>query len=109
MQSGLYLCCKLSPCDSPTANTVWQGFRKTNFHLFKEMVNRVPWKTALWDEWVKQSWQIFSEVFHRAQELAIPRSEKLVKENKKPEWLGKELLVKPKGKKQMYRHGNKDR
>lgn len=79
--SGLYLCCKLSFCDSLTANTVRQGFRKTNYHVFKETVNRIPWETAFWDKWVKQSWQILSKVFRRAQELIIPRSKKFVKEN----------------------------
>lgn len=102
--SGLYLCCKLSSCYSPTANTVLQDFRKTNFHLFK-----VPCKTSLRGKRAEQSWQIFSEVFHGAQELAIPRSEKLVKGNERSVWQSWELLVKLKGKKQMHGHGNKDR
>lgn len=55
---------------------------------------------------MKQSWQIFSEVFHGAQELEIRRSKKLVKKNKRSVWLSRELLVKLKRKKQMQRHGN---
>lgn len=43
--------------------------RKAKFQLFKEIVNRTPWKTALRDEGTEQSWQIFKEVVHRVQEL----------------------------------------
>lgn len=46
--------------------------RKTNFQLFKELVNRIPWETALRDKGAEQSWQIFKDAFHRAQELLIP-------------------------------------
>lgn len=39
------------------------NFRKTDFQLFKEKANRIPWQTALSDKGVQQSWQIFKEVF----------------------------------------------
>lgn len=52
------------------------NFRKVNFQLIKEIVSRVPWETALRDTGAELSWQIFTEVFHRVQELAIPRSKK---------------------------------
>ena len=49
------------------------NFRKANFQLFKELVNRTPWETALRDKGAEQSWQIFKDTFHRMQELLIPR------------------------------------
>ncbi|KAM6317421.1 uncharacterized protein O3Q21_008449 [Podargus strigoides] len=63
------------------------NFRKTKFQLFKELVNRTPWETALKDKGAEQSWLIFKEAFHRAQELSIPRCKKLGKEGKRPAWL----------------------
>ncbi|GAB0203436.1 hypothetical protein GRJ2_002809200 [Grus japonensis] len=42
------------------------NFRKANFQLFKELVNRTPWETALRDKGAEQSWQIFKDAFHRA-------------------------------------------
>ena len=79
------------------------NFRKANFQLFKELVNRTPWETALRDKGAEQSWQIFKDTFHRAQELLIPRCKKSGKEGKRPAWLSQDLLVKLKGKKEMHR------
>ncbi|GAB0186222.1 mitochondrial enolase superfamily member 1 [Grus japonensis] len=80
------------------------NFRKANFQLFKELVNRTPWETALRDKGAEQSWQIFKDPFHRAQELSIPRCKKSGKEGKRPTWLSRDLLVKLKGKKEIHRH-----
>ncbi|KAK4827894.1 hypothetical protein QYF61_022317 [Mycteria americana] len=79
------------------------NFRKANFQLFKELVNRTPWETALRDKGAEQSWQIFKDAFHRAQELLIPRCKKSGKEGKGLAWLSQDLLVKLKGKKEMQR------
>ncbi|KFZ67676.1 hypothetical protein N338_01599, partial [Podiceps cristatus] len=78
------------------------NFRKANFQLFKELVNRTPWETALKDKGSEQSWKIFKDVFQRVQELSVPRSKKLGKEDKKPAWLSQDLLVKSKGKKEIH-------
>jgi len=63
------------------------NFRKANFQLFKESVNRSPWDTALRDEGAEQTWQNFKGAFHRAQELSIPRCKKSGKAGKRPRWL----------------------
>ncbi|PKU34424.1 nedd4-binding protein 2-like 2 [Limosa lapponica baueri] len=55
------------------------NFRKASFQLFKVLVNGTPWETALRDKGAEQSWQIFEDVFHRVQELSIPRSKKIRK------------------------------
>lgn len=57
-------------------------FRKANFQLFKEIVNRIPWEMALGDRSAEQRWQIFKEVFHVVQDLSILRNKKLGKEGK---------------------------
>ncbi|PKU45940.1 hypothetical protein llap_3743 [Limosa lapponica baueri] len=52
------------------------NFRKADFQLFKELVSRAPWETALRDKGTEQSWQISKDTFHRAQELSIPKYKK---------------------------------
>jgi len=42
---------------------------------------------VLKDKGSEQSWQIFKDAFHRAQDLSVPRSKKLGKEGKRPAWL----------------------
>ncbi|GAB0209193.1 hypothetical protein GRJ2_003385000 [Grus japonensis] len=79
------------------------NFRKANFQLFKELVNRTLWETALRDKGAEQSWQIFKDAFYRAQELLIPRCKKSGKEGKRLAWMSQDLLVKLKGKKEMHR------
>ena len=63
------------------------NFRKTDFQLFKALVNRTPWETALRDKGAEQSWQIFKDAFHKAQELSISRTRKSEKEDKTLAWL----------------------
>jgi len=65
------------------------NFRKAKFQLFKELVNGIPWETALRNKGVGQRWQrqIFKDAFHRAQELSIPRCKKSGKEGKRLAWL----------------------
>ncbi len=48
------------------------NFRKSNFQLFRELVNKIPWETGLMGKGTEQSWQIFKEAFFRVQELSIP-------------------------------------
>ena len=79
------------------------NFRKANFQLFRELVNKTPWETVLIGKGAEQSWQIFKKAFLRAQELSIPRCSKSEKEGKSLAWLNWDLLVKLKSKKKLYR------
>ncbi|KFQ62135.1 hypothetical protein N334_11299, partial [Pelecanus crispus] len=79
------------------------NFRKANFHLFNELVRRTPWETVLRDRGTEQSWQIFKDTFHRAQELSVPMCKKSGKEGKRPAWLSQDLLVKLKSKRELHR------
>ncbi|KFQ68256.1 hypothetical protein N335_13841, partial [Phaethon lepturus] len=78
-------------------------FRKANFQLFRELVIRIPWESALRDKGAEQSWQVFKDTFHRVRELSIPRCKKSGKEGKRPAWLSGDLLVNLKGQKGMHR------
>ncbi|KFR01676.1 hypothetical protein Y956_12986, partial [Nipponia nippon] len=83
------------------------NFRKANFQLFKELNNKTLWEMALRDKGAEQSWQVFKDAFHRAQELSIPRCRKLGKEGKRPAWLSHYLGVKLKAKKRLHRQWKK--
>ena len=58
---------------------------------------------VLKDRGAEQSWQIFKDVFHRVRELSVPRWKKSGKEEKTLAWLNRDLLVKLKGKRELYR------
>ncbi|KFQ72243.1 hypothetical protein N335_12860, partial [Phaethon lepturus] len=79
------------------------NFRKAKLQLFREFVNRTPWETALRDKGAEQSWQLFKDAFHRAQELLIPRCQKSGKKVMRPAWLSGDLLGKLKSKKETRR------
>ncbi|KFU91186.1 hypothetical protein M959_05608, partial [Chaetura pelagica] len=76
------------------------NFREANF---KELVDRAPWEMALRDKGAEESWQIFKDAFHRAQEVSIPKCKKSGKVGKRPVWLSQDLLVKLKGKMEIHR------
>ncbi|KFP11766.1 hypothetical protein Z169_02376, partial [Egretta garzetta] len=79
------------------------NFRKANFQLLKEIVRRTPWETVLRDRGAEQSWRIFKDVIHRAQELSIPSCKKSGKEGKRPAWLRQEMLVELRKKRELHR------
>ncbi|KFQ61696.1 hypothetical protein N334_12538, partial [Pelecanus crispus] len=79
------------------------NFRKASFQLFKELVRRTQWETVLRDRGTEQSWQIFKDTFHRAQDLSVPKCKKSGKEGKRPAGLRRDLLVKLKSKRELHR------
>jgi len=78
-------------------------FRFELLQLFKELVSRTSWETVLRDRGAKQSWQIFKDAFHRAQELSVPGCKKSSKEGKRWAWLSRGMLVKLKTKRKLHR------
>ncbi|KFO80819.1 hypothetical protein N303_05322, partial [Cuculus canorus] len=79
------------------------NFRKAKFRLFKELVNRAPWHVVLRGRGAEQSWQIFKDVFHKAQENSVPKCRTFGMEGKTPAWLSQDLLVKLKDKRKLHR------
>jgi len=75
--------------------------RKAKFQLFRGLVNKTSRQSVLKDKKADQSWQIFKELFLRAQELSVPRTSKSGKEGKRLAWLNWDLLVKLESKKMM--------
>jgi len=79
------------------------NFRGKQTSTSKEAVSRTHWEMVLRDSGANQSWQIFKDAFHRAQELSVPRCKESDKEGKRPAWLSQDLLVKLKGKRELHR------
>jgi len=79
------------------------NLRNESFHLFKELVSKTPWESALRDKGAEQSWQIFKEAFNSAQELSVPRCKKSGKAGKRLAWLSRDLLVKLQSKGELHR------
>jgi len=49
------------------------NFRKAKFQLFKELVSRTPWESALRDKGAKQSWHICKDAFHKSARALDPQ------------------------------------
>ncbi|KFZ45983.1 hypothetical protein N321_04792, partial [Antrostomus carolinensis] len=79
------------------------NFRRVNFQLFKELLDGILWETVLRDIGTEQSLQVFKDTFLRTQELTIHRHKKSSRGGKKLAWLSKDLLVKLREKKEIYR------
>ncbi|KFV09259.1 hypothetical protein N339_03103, partial [Pterocles gutturalis] len=79
------------------------NFRRANFQLFKELLDGIPWETVLKGIGAEQSWQLFKDTLLRAQELSIPQQKKLSKGGGQPAWPSKDLQLKLKKKREMYR------
>ncbi|KAM9591177.1 uncharacterized protein ACIBXB_006074 isoform 2-T3 [Morphnus guianensis] len=78
-------------------------FRRADFGLFRDLLGRVPWDTALEGRGAQESWLIFKDHLLQAQERCIPTKRKSGKNARRPAWMKKELLDKLKHKKEAYR------
>ena len=48
------------------------NFRKAKCHLFKRLMEEIPWETLLRDKGTEQRWHLFKNAFLREQEFSIP-------------------------------------
>ena len=78
-------------------------FRRADFGLFRDLLGRVPWDTALEGRGAQESWLIFKDHLLQAQESPIPMRRKSGKNARRPAWMNKELLAKLKHKKEAHR------
>lgn len=70
------------------------NIKRVNFQLFKRLVAGTSQETALRNKEAEETWQLFKDIFLRAQELSVPTCKKSVKEGRTPACLSKVLLVK---------------
>ena len=78
-------------------------FRTANFQLLKELLSGIPWETVLKGMGTEQSWQLFKDTLLRAQWLSIPQEKKSRRGGRRPLWLCKDLQLKLREKREMYR------
>ena len=57
------------------------------------MVESVPWGTVLKGKGAQEGWSYFKEELLKAQEKAIPKSQKTSRQGRRPAWLNRELRL----------------
>lgn len=77
-------------------------FRRADFSLFKRLVQRVPWETALENKGVQEGWTYFKKEVLNAQEQAVPVCRKASWQGRRPAWLNREILREIRMKKRAY-------
>ncbi|NWT63551.1 RTJK polymerase, partial [Erythrocercus mccallii] len=78
-------------------------FRKANLGLLRELLGKVPWDRALEGKGAEASWLTFKHHFLQAQDQCIPKCRKSSKRVRRPAWLSRELLLKLKQKREIYK------
>ena len=78
-------------------------FRRAKFQLLKELLRGIPWETVLKGMGTEQSWQLFKDTLLRVQQLSIHQQRKLSRGHRRPSWLCKDLQLKLREKREMYR------
>ena len=71
---------------------------KTPASLFKALLDEISWEAVLGDKGVEENEYSSRMLFLAAQELSLPQNKKVGREGRKSARLGKDLLVKRKGK-----------
>jgi len=78
-------------------------FRRADFGLFRDLLDRVAWHKGLEGRGAQESWLIFRDHLLQDQERCVPTMRKSGKSIRRPAWMNKELLDKVKHKKDAYR------
>ena len=79
------------------------NFGRANFKLFNRLLAKIPWDAVLKDKDVEESWLLFKDALLKAQEVSIPLNKKVGRRDRKPAWLGKDLLGTLRAKKGAYK------
>jgi len=75
-------------------------FQRTDFGLFRGLVDRVPWERVLKGKGFQEDWTFFKKETLKVRELVVPMCQKMSRQGRRPAWLNKELC---------WNSGKKDR
>jgi len=78
-------------------------FSRTNFGVFKQFLEEIPWDRALEGKGTRDNQLDFKDHFFQAQDQSIPRGRMSRKGARRPAWLNRELLGRLKWKRKVYR------
>ncbi|GAB0203625.1 hypothetical protein GRJ2_002828100 [Grus japonensis] len=78
-------------------------FKRADFGLFRNLLGRLPWDTALEGRGAQDSWLVFKGHLLQAQEQCMPTKRKSGKNARRRAWMSKEVLGKLKHNKEAYR------
>lgn len=76
-------------------------FPRADFGLFRDLLGRIPYETALKGKGAQENWLIIKGNFLRAQEWSITVSRKLSRHGRRPVWVNME--TEPKHRKKAHR------
>ena len=77
-------------------------FRRSDFNLFRTMVERVPWEVVLEGVGAQEGWECFKEVISKVQELTVPKSVKMSQQGRRPICLNRDLWLELRNKRKVY-------
>ena len=84
------------------SRTATLDFQRTDFNLFRTMVERVPWEVVLQSVGAQEDWEYLKEVILKVQELTIPKSRKTSRQARWLDWLNRDLQLDLKNKRKVY-------
>ena len=84
------------------SRTATLDFQRTDFNLFRTMVERVPWEVVLESVGAQEGWEYFKETVLKVQDLTIPMSRKMSRRARRPGWLNRDLWLDLKNKRKVY-------
>jgi len=84
-------------------------FRRVDFNLFRLLLERIPWVVVQERRGIQRSWLIFKDHLLQVQEWSIPTCRSSSKGSRRPAWVSKQVLAKPKHKKKAHRGGSRGR
>ena len=71
--------------------------------MFKRLIGGISWHSVLVSKGVQESWLLFKKEVLKAQEQAVPLSCKMSQRGRRPAWMNRELLLRLREKKRIYR------
>ncbi|KAK4826062.1 hypothetical protein QYF61_005021 [Mycteria americana] len=84
------------------SKTTTMDFRRSDFDLFRTLVERVPWETVLKSKGVQGGWAFFKKEILKAQEQAVPMCHKTNQQGRRLAWPNRELLLGLRKKRRVY-------
>jgi len=76
--------------------------QRTNFGLFRMLVERIPWERVLKGKGVQARWSFFEEVILKTQEQAVPIYCKTNRRGRRLAWLKTEIFLRFRKKRRVY-------
>ncbi|XP_072186656.1 uncharacterized protein [Excalfactoria chinensis] len=85
------------------SKTATLDFRRADSDLFRRLIGAVPWRSVLANKGVQDGWSLLKKEVLKAQERVVPLSRKMSRWRRRPAWMNRELFLRLREKKGIYR------